>query len=287
VSPPAGRRSVRVSPPRFLLELDGVECGLLASSMGGDATADVVPEDGPPAFVPKRLGTVRYEPITISFGLGLAPVLYEWIAAWWSGKHVRKSGEIKTLGANQKVTRELAFDDASIMRADLPELDAASKDLGTISLTLAARRTAAAKGTGQAKVALAKPQKAWRTSNFRLEIDDLDCSRVSKIGGVAVPGRAPTDFPHLELALSAVSAESWFDWHEDFVVNGQNDEAHERSGELRFMAADGTSELGRVKLHNLGIYRIAPEPQPDGASSPSRLRASLYCERMELEVPIA
>lgn len=278
---------MRVSPLRFLLELDGVECGLLASAMGGDATADVVPEDGPPAFLPKHLGTVRYEPITMTFGLGLAPFLYEWIAAWWSGKHVRKSGGIKTLGANQKVVRALAFDDASIVRTELPELDAASKDLGTISLTLAPRKTAVSTGAGQAKVALVKAQKTWRTSNFRLEIDDLDCSRVSRIGAVAVPGRAPTDFPHLDLALSAVDAESWFDWHEDFVVNGQNDDAHERGGEITFLAADAKSELGRVRLHNLGIYRVAPEQwQADGASSPSRLRASLYCERMELEVQI-
>jgi hypothetical protein len=290
VSPPTGRRSVQTSPQRFFLVLDGVPCGLLASATGGNATADVVGEDGTGGFVPKHLGRPRYEPITISFGLSLAAALYEWIAAWWGGSHVRKSGVIQSLGLDQKVVGQLEFEDASIVRTDLPALDGASKEQCTLSLTLAPRRTTRSKPVGQAKVVVSRAQKAWRASNFRLEIDDLDCSRVSKVSGLAVPGRAPIDFPSIELALSPVGVATWFEWHESFVVDGQNADGDERSGELVYLSPDGKSKLGRVRLHSLGIYRIAPElQQHDGApaSSANRLVASLYCERMDLEVPAA
>lgn len=287
MSPPAGRRSVRTSPQRFFLVLEGIPCGLLASATGGNASADVVGEGGPGGFVLKHLGPARYEPITISFGLSLAPVVYEWIAAWWSGNQVRKSGVIQSLGLDQKVVNQLEFEDASIALTDLPGLDASSKAMCALSLTLAPRRTARSKPAGQAKVVMSKAQKAWRASNFRLEIDGLDCSRVSKVSGLAVPGRAPTDFPSIDIALSTVGAESWLEWHESFVVQGQNDDSHERTGELVYLSPDGNSELGRVKLHNLGIFRIASESQQkDGApaASANRLVASLYCERMGLEV---
>jgi T4-like virus tail tube protein gp19 len=290
VSPPTGRRSVQTSPQRFFLVLDGVPCGLLASATGGNATADVVGEDGHAGFVPKHLGPVRYEPITISLGLSLSPVVYEWIAAWWSGSHVRKSGVIQSLGLDHKVVGQLEFEDASIVRTDLPALDGASKAQCTLSLTLAPRRTARSKPAGQAKVVVSKAQRAWRASNFRLEIDDLDCSRVSTVSSLAVPGKAPIDFPSIELALSPVGAASWLEWHESFVVQGQNDDSHERGGELVYLSPDGKGELGRVNLHSLGIYRIAPELQEsDGAptSAANRLVASLYCERMGLEVATA
>ena len=116
MSPPAGRRSVRASPQRFFLVLDGIPCGLLASPTGGNATAGVVGEGGPGGFVPKHLGPVRYEPITISFGLSLAPVVYEWIAAWWSGNQVRKSGVIQSLGLGSDP------EDAEVVELHSPEL---------------------------------------------------------------------------------------------------------------------------------------------------------------------
>jgi hypothetical protein len=287
VSSPLGTTAVRAQPLRFALILDGVPCGLLSSARGGTATADVIADAGKQGFVPKHLGPARYEPITISFGLSFAPVVFEWIVASWRGKRLRKSGVIQSLGLNQQVVSELAFESATIQRTDLPGLDAASKDHCAISITLAPRKTVRSKGTGQAKVPVSKT-KAWLASNFRVEIDGLDCSRVAKVSALEMHGGSPVDFPSVDLALSPTHAETWLAWHEDFVVNGHNDASQERAGALVYLAPDAKTELGRLHLHNVGIFRIAPEPrQPDlpVPTAANRLFASLYCERMLLEVP--
>jgi hypothetical protein len=67
--------------------------------------------------------------------------------------------------------------------------------------------------------------------------------------------------------LTEASAQTWLDWHEDFLVKGNNDSAHERNGKLSFLSPDYQHVLGEVRLFNLGIFRLEPAP-------PARRRGS-------------
>ena len=87
-------------------------------------------------------------------------------------------------------------------------------------------------------------------------------------------GRA--EFPTLRVTLSQASAESWFDWHESFVVQGNNADNSERNGSLSFLSADLMTELTRIELYHLGIVRLTPAPKNQIA----RVVAELYCEEM-------
>jgi hypothetical protein len=42
--------------------------------------------------------------------------------------------------------------------------------------------------------------------------------------------------------------------------------------------------LGEIRLLGLGIYRLAPAAKEGAGETVRRLRASLYCERMELDL---
>ena len=73
-------------------------------------------------------------------------------------------------------------------------------------------------------------------------------------------------------------------WHEDFVIKGKNDKAAEKKGALILLDPSLKTELARINLFNLGIYRLASQASAAGAESIARLTAELYCERMELVI---
>ena len=153
--------------------------------------------------------------------------------------------------------------------------------------------------TAQGKLSLqfSPKQKLWRTSNFRLQIDGLDCTRVSKIDAFTITRRVTTtvsgsgevtlipdriEFPNLRITLSQAWAQSWFDWHESFVVQRKNSDADERNGAISLLAVDAKTELSRITLHHLGIIRIDPVA-PTVLDALQRVTAELYCEEMQLE----
>ena len=48
------------------------------------------------------------------------------------------------------------------------------------------------------------------------------------------PGRI--DFPNLRVTISELDAGPWGDWAQDFLVKGNNDDSHEKSGAIVFLA---------------------------------------------------
>lgn len=262
---------------------------------GGDIDADVIAEQSAGLHFPKkRLGPPKYEAFSVLVGLSMSDELFGWIAGSWGAQPAKKDGAVLGLDYQLDIKTETRFGGALVTETTIPALDAASKEAGHLAVTFQPEIIDAEAGAGKLSLAASK-QKLWRTSNFRLEIDGLDCTKVSKIdgftvkravttvtsggGGVTlVPGKV--EFPNLTITLSEVSAQTWFDWHESFVVNGNNGESFERNGALRFLAADLATELSRIELHHLGIVRLAPV-RSQGAQI-GRVTATLYCEEMVL-----
>jgi hypothetical protein len=281
------------------LKLDGVEIGRVASFEGGGAFADVVSETSGPAFYAhKHLGPVKYEDLTFHVGLGLGAPLYDWIAASWLESPPSKSGSIVRFDLNFNAIDERDFANALLTEVVIPALDAASKDPGLLGLKLSPEFTSHKKATGT--ISGTPPGgMAWIASNFRLAIDGLDTTRVSRIEAFTVrrpviieriggqpPHRIPgkLDVPDVEILLSEAASQSWSDWFDDFVIAGDNDETREKGGTLTFLAADLQEELGRITFFNLGIRRFSPEPDDPSTDAIRRVRATLYCERVQFNV---
>jgi hypothetical protein len=293
-------RSRSVAAGRFLLELDGVAAGFLKSVAGGAIAADVVSRPGQAYYDEKHVAALRYEPLALRLDLSLAHAVYDWIADTWRGKAQRHDVSIVAVSAQLKAVSERRFFRALLTEATIPAADAAAKDPAFLAVKLVPEDIRAAKGSGATVKTPASKQKTFLPSNFKLAIDKLDCSRVSKIdsftvkqtaapqagGEVRVARREPSrvEFPNLRISLAESSAQTWSAWFDDFVVKGNNDATKERSGTLSFLTPDQKSVLAEIKLFNLGIFRLAPEPQAAAAEQIARLQADLYCERMELKV---
>jgi len=285
----AGTRS---APGSTMLALQGVQCGFVKSADGGDVYGNVVEEKaGPDFFVKKHLGGVKYDDIHLRTGLDLAHDFYEWIAAWWKADYSRKDGSIVTADANLNAVTELEFFHALITEVTFPALDAASKDALIIDVKFAPELARKKKGSGK----LAAPPKAQKqslVSSFRLELDGLPTTKVSRIESLTVKQQVATDdigdardtltepgsldFPNLSVTLAAAGADPWLQWADDFIVQGRNDAGNEKSGAIVLLSPDLKTELARVSLFGVGIFRLRRVQ--------AKLVADLYCERMELQV---
>jgi hypothetical protein len=275
----------RSTASRFHLELNGKPCGFLDSADGGSVSAEVVTEaPGAGHYLKKHLGSAAPEPIVLSFGLGLAPTVYAWLADAWNGNQSRPDGRIVFADANFTATQELEFRQAVVTSVAFPKLDAASKDPGRLTVVLEPEETSFQKASGKLTTSAIKT-KQWIASNFRVDVDGLHGNQVAQVDAftVVTPGAgSPIDFPGLRIVLSEAGADTWRDWHQQFVVKGMNDDGQERSGALVLLDPTMKQDVGRIELTGLGIHRLAPARAEAGQEGIARVVADLYCERMEL-----
>jgi phage tail-like protein len=285
---------------RFAFQLDGVLCGFLNAVNGGDISAEVITEPaGPAGFAKKHIGQPKYEEFEVQLGFAMAKELYEWIKASWNQSYARKNGAI--VGTDLKLTpvSEVQFTNALITETTIPALDASSKDPAYLTVKFSPEYTRATKPTEKVAKLVADKQKAFTAANFRLEIDGLDCSKVSKVDAFTIRQAAVTDdigdardyvkepgkveFPNLKITFAEASAQTWEAWFEDFVIKGNNGDKNEKEGALVLLTADRKTELARITLHNLGIFALR-RGQAANNEAVQKVTAELYCERMELKV---
>jgi hypothetical protein len=270
------------------LRLDGDDVTFLEKAEGGAIYAEVAPErKGSQGNVKKRIGKPQYEDFSLQVGWTLSQALFDWIAASWQPHAPRKNGAVLTCDTDFMIQSERAFADALIQEVTLPALDASSKEPGYLTVRFTPQEIVTKTGKGQLALGRLGAHKLWRTSSFRLQIDGLDADPVRRIEPLAIrrgngarAGRV--DFPNLKVSLAQAGAQSWIDWHEDFVLKGHNDEQYEKEGALLFLTPDSKTQLARIDLHHLGIFRLAREAGTGDRTG--YLQAELYCESMEFHL---
>ncbi|MCX6906059.1 MAG: phage tail protein [Verrucomicrobia bacterium] len=295
---PAAARSYAAG--KFGIELDGLFAGWVYSTEGGNATADVVLEKlGSDNIQRKHIGGVKYEDITVACGTGMSKGFYEWIKASFDQKPLRKNGAIIAADFNAVELSRLSFSNALITGIGFPALDAASKDAAKMTIKFSPEYTRLSFGGGGTIQSQTAKQKAWLTSNFRLEIGGLDATRVNKIEALVIkqnvvenPAGTQRDYrkepanlevPNLVITFPESHATDFYQWHEDFVIKGNNGQEQEKSGALGFLAPNLQESLFTLSFGHLGIFKLAPETPETSGQSIRRLKAEMYCEEIKFD----
>src|SRR6266568_803117 len=283
---------------KYGIELDGQFAGWIYSADGGDATSDVVLERlGPDNIQHKHLAGVKYEEITLNCGIGMSKGFYDWIKASFDKKFMRKNGAIIVSDYNFKPISRLQWTNGLITEVGFPALDAGGKDAAKMTIKIApefTRMVAAAQGALRTPSQIV--QKKWLPANFRLQIAGCQtaCSHVNKIEAIAlkivttanqvgvardyevVP--AHLDVPNLAITTAEAQAAEFYQWHQDFVIQGHNTRDKERGGTLEFLTPDLRESLFTLSFRGLGIFKFAPEKVEAGSENIRRVKAEMYCE---------
>jgi phage tail-like protein len=301
--PRAGMAATRpaYTASRFGLMLDGAFVGFLQSFSGGMARADVQSERSTGPITRKHLGPAAYDDIALQFGTNMGKPLYEWIGATCSGKVTRKSGALVALDANYAVQSSLEFTNAFISEIGMPAADAASKDAVSLQLKLSPESTRTKKGDGsKPPQAATKADKPLLASSFRFTLSGLETvsSKVSKVEAFAIKtkviadalgaareivrGTGGIDVPNLSVSVVESAAGPLYDWHEDFVIKGNNGQDKEKTATLEYLTQDLKTALLTLQFSGVGIFRLDTEADV-GTDAARKLRAGLYCEEIRFD----
>jgi hypothetical protein len=280
----------------FFLTLNGVKTGVIKSVDGGGISAEVINEpQGPNYFTKKRIGQPKYEDFAIQVGFSNGKQLYDWIQQTWNMARPRVSGSIISADYNWDAKSERQFTNALLTETTIPAMDGTSKEPAYITLKFAPEFIRSVKASGKL-TAEKMEQKIFLPSNFRLQIDGLDCSKVTKIESFTVkqgvaskdigsardsqkePGKL--EFPNLKITIAETAAQSFIDWHENFVIKGNNNDSKEKNGSLTLLSTNRQTEFAKIEFFNMGIFRIQPDKAQANADQIKRLTIELYVERM-------
>jgi tail tube protein gp19 len=285
---PSNKRSYVAG--RFALSLDGSsEFDFLRSADGGAAEGEVIAVKDAGGGIRKHIAGVKYEDITMTCGAALSKAFYEWISSTVANKPVPKSGAIIAADYDFTEIGRLTFKDALITEVSFPALDGASKE--PCFMTVKIQPVSTERSAGSGRKIDAKVQKKWLPSNFRLKIDGLDepTKRVNKIEALTVKqkvvdGRVggALEVGDLRITCPEAYAKPLYDWHDDFVIKGNNGQDKELGGSLEYLTTDLQEVLFTIKLQNLGIFKVSPEKVEAGSENLRRVKAEMYCETMEL-----
>lgn len=279
---------------KFALELDGVHAGWLDAVEGGDAVGNVVSVvAGPGNIQSKHLQGLKYEDIVLTCGTGMSKGFYDWIKAAFDKNRALKNGAIVTLDNTGKAVSRLEWMRGFVSEVGFPACDAGSKDPATLTVKITPEFTRTTMPSGS--MASAVVAERWLASNFRLHIAGCPtaCAHVSGIDAIVLKsgsaanslGAARTfqvvpgqwEIPNLAVTAAEFEAAEFFNWHEDFVVQGHNTKDKEKTGTLEYLTPD-LKALFTLSFTGLGIFKFASERVEAGASAIRRAKAEMYCD---------
>ncbi len=284
------------------IELNGKQAGWVFNALGGTATAEVVSEPtGADRVTHKHVTNVKYDDIAVNCGAGMSREFYGLVKAGVEGTSGRFSGAIVVADYDYKESSRITFANALVTEIAFPALDASSKEAGRMLVTFSPQYTRLVAGSGQRSTQSGSltpgGQKKWLTSSFKLAIDGLDTTRVIKIepltaktavvnsavGSQREPTKEATkiQYSNLVFYVPETAAKPFLDWHDAFVIRGQNAQANEKNGRLEMLTQDLRTALFTLDFTGIGIVGVAPEPPATGESV-RRMRVEMYIETMKL-----
>lgn len=288
----------------FQFALDGEpETSWLKSVDGGGVKASLIQENvGPDHIQLKHVATVEIDPLTVEVGMAATSPIFRWIQDSWKHRFSRRDGSVVHANFEYASVIEQWFYEALISEVGFPTLDGSDKNPAYLTLKLQPERIELKNGDGQKIVGAegAKKQKLWSPSSFRLEIDGIDCTHVNKVDAFTVKQKikplyigssrypelepAGIEFPNLTVTMAAAYADDFIKWHQAFVVKGDKDPKHLKSGAIEFLDPRSAETLLTVKLENVGINSLTFEKSEAGAESLKRCKVELFVESMDLDI---
>ncbi|MCA9678031.1 MAG: phage tail protein [Myxococcales bacterium] len=288
----------------FALDIDGnaLRTAHIKSVEGGHVKLNSVDEQmGQDNLRIKHGTSLEVEPLTCEIGLSQANYLLWWIKKSWRKEFARHNGSITHADFQYKAQFVHQFFDALIEETQFPTLDSQSKDPAYLKVKFRPERVDMKRGGGESvSGSFGGKQKLWLSSAFRLTIDGVDTSKVSRIDAFSVkqgikpiasgPARFPElvptkiEFPDLSVTMSLQYADQVLDWYHQYVIDGKmNQTKAEKQGALEFLTPDRQEVLFRINLYDVGIKSFQIPKVEANQDQIKRCKFELYVGYMDLD----
>jgi hypothetical protein len=287
---------------RFGLDVAGYNVAFLKKFSGMAMEADVVTNDlGTDNIQKKHVSNIKWTAGKATVGIGMGKGMYDWINQSFDKSYEPKNGALVSADFNYKAQSTLNFEDALITEVVVPALDGSSKDSAYFDVSFEPERVRWSKGGGEdIRAKLGAKQKAWLCSNFRVEIGDLPCNRISKvdsftwkcaiaadqIGTVREYTKHPAKVtvPDLKFTISTADHHPWAEAAKKWFVDGHHLEGDEMDGRIVFLGPDMKEELGEINLMNVGFKKFSNEDREANSEKISRFNVEMYVEKMAFAI---
>jgi len=235
-------------------------------------------------------GALSAEPITVEVGLGMSRAFYGWVASSWRPRLVSRfalrgqNGAIVSLDFDGKPVSTQVFQGAWITQTIIPAMDASLREAVTMAVSFQPSSEVVKAGGIDFLPGAGSKAAIWLRSNFRVSIDGLPTSRISKVGRLVVAKTAEggVAFSDVVVQLAARDALPWIDWRQRFLQAGPDTAGLERTGSMAFLD-ERMTEVGGVGWSGLGIVKL--EEVQDASGQVAFYRATMSCRAMTLSLP--
>jgi hypothetical protein len=91
------------------------------------------------------------------------------------------------------------------------------------------------------------------------------------------------EIPNLVITFAEVSAQTFRNWHGDFVIKGNNGDTAEKNGTLHYLSPNLQEQFFTLTFKGIGIFRLVHEKVEAGSETIRRLKAEMYVEDMAFD----
>ena len=258
----------------YNMKVDGVAIATLKSFDGGKVSAPVTPGQG-------ISGATKYEAATIQTylysGSGATNFL-TWVVDSWSGNYSYKDIDIIGINSSKTIKMQRTFTSAYITKTVFPTLDnTTSSSNGYITVNIWPATIEYTSRSGTMRSFSAGSISNWQTNKFALTIDNLDCSKVTKIESFSITGTSTStsnqEVSNLKITLNDPNPTGWLDWHDDTVIKNQGGS---KNGTLSLKSSTSSTILS-LALNDLIIFSLTPP----NTSNSNKTVVELYCGSIE------
>jgi hypothetical protein len=277
------------------------ETQIVNSLDGGFVDGTVVTETA--GVMPKKhLGGPTIEPIRARVRVDQ---FTQFLTDSLEGKADAATGTIYYIDNTGKVQQQRALNGLMLSELAFPGFTGSAKagNALLLTLTLAAQSAttadplAGALPPAQVDNTAAARAKRW-AGDWHLQVPGLPTNRVSSIEPFTIRRKLPTaqdggrertksptqwEIPNLVFYMPPQDSQAWIAWHDDFVVQGNNADAQEKTLTLQFLTPDMKNVLLQLECTGVGIVSAKYEqPVTASTSAPFGFRVELYVETMKL-----
>lgn len=287
----------------FQLAIDGIDVGIVQKAGGGNISAEVAKiAQSTEYLVKNHLGNLKYDDMNVQCGLSMGKPFQEWVKASLDAAHVYKNGALIVADYNRKAVQQREFKQALITEVGFPAADAAAKDATYLSVKWACETIRFLKGGGET---IQKPinakQGQFKAENFRFSLDGFDKvnAKVSKVEALTikqsvqrdqigatrdyelVPGKL--EMPNLKITFNESVVDDLAKYHEDFVINGNNEVAQEKTFLLEFLDQKRQNVLLAIEGTGVGIFNLTRADMTNNEDKIASCTAEFYVDQITIK----